>query len=402
MDISIILPSRNNLKYLQWSYAALRKNQGAHNVQICVADDASIDGTWDWCVQKMQEDYNFNAIKNAGPKRLGHTILYDKLVEEVAKYDICMIYHADMYLLPGALDAIDNHIEEGTIVSLTRIEPPLHPDGPEKVLLDFGTEPEHFKEQELLEIFDKEEFPWETKIPTKRKTEGIFAPWAFYKSDFLRIGGHDPLYLPQSKEDSDIFNRFGIAGIEFVQTWDGYVYHMTCRGSRFNPTITQVGKNSTEWEIQNNKSERNFRRKWGSAVKHDAYLKPIILPKYKVTVVIKGLPSLQLIETVEPLCSVLYVDKSLIQIYIKIEQPNTDYNLSERVVPIEQYNHEEVDGVIVYIDANAFTRQDFVALLELSSILKEQGEVGAFELFNMQIVVKDLKSYEDENVFLIK
>ena len=39
---------------------------------------------------------------------------------------------------------------EKTIVSLTRIEPPLHPDGPEKVLLDCGVEPEEFDEEKLL------------------------------------------------------------------------------------------------------------------------------------------------------------------------------------------------------------------------------------------------------------
>ena len=70
-----------------------------------------------------------------------------------------MIYHADMYLCPGALDAIEKHIKEKTIVSLTRIEPPLHPDGPEKVLLDCGIEPEEFDEDMLLtpirEIKDK-------------------------------------------------------------------------------------------------------------------------------------------------------------------------------------------------------------------------------------------------------
>ena len=67
----------------------------------------------------------------------------------------------------------------------------------------------------------------------KETTNGIFAPWAIYKDDFLAIGGHDPLYAPQSKEDSDIFNRFLLAGYKFVQTWEGFVYHMTCRGSRF-------------------------------------------------------------------------------------------------------------------------------------------------------------------------
>ena len=227
MKISLIQPGRNNLKYLKWSYDSIRKNQGKHEVEICVADDASTDGTWDWCLEMMDKDPLFKAYRNEGPDRLGHTILYDTLTNDVATKDIAMIYHADMYLCPGALDAIEREIKDGVIVSLTRIEPPLHPDGPEKVLLNCGVEPEEFKEQVVLD--------WVSKNSLVDKiTEGIFAPWAFYRKDFQEIGGHDPLYAPQSKEDSDIFNRFQLNGVKFKQVWDGFVYHMTCRGSRRN------------------------------------------------------------------------------------------------------------------------------------------------------------------------
>ncbi len=61
-----------------------------------------------------------------------------------------MIYHADMYALPGLDEEIDKHIKPGVVVSATRIEPPLHPDGPEKILMDFGIEPEEFLEDDLL------------------------------------------------------------------------------------------------------------------------------------------------------------------------------------------------------------------------------------------------------------
>ena len=91
--------------------------------------------------------------------------------------------------------------------------------------MDFGIEPEEFDEEALLKYCKNTEH--------KRVTEGIFAPWAFWKKDFQEIGGHDPLYAPQSKEDSDIFNRFQLNGIKFMQTWNGNDYHMTCRGSRF-------------------------------------------------------------------------------------------------------------------------------------------------------------------------
>ena len=83
MKISLIQPGRNNLKYLKWSYDSIRKNQGNHEVEICVADDASTDGTWDWCLEMMDKDPLFKALKWDGPKRVGHTILYDRLVNEV-------------------------------------------------------------------------------------------------------------------------------------------------------------------------------------------------------------------------------------------------------------------------------------------------------------------------------
>ena len=55
MKISLIQPGRNNLKYLKWSYDSIRKNQGEHDVEICVADDASTDGTWGWCLEMMDK-----------------------------------------------------------------------------------------------------------------------------------------------------------------------------------------------------------------------------------------------------------------------------------------------------------------------------------------------------------
>ena len=94
---------------------------------------------------------------------------------------------------------------------------------------DFGIEAEEFRERELLRFVDE----LDTGELGQETTQGIFAPWAIYKEDFLSIGGHDPLYAPQSKEDSDIFNRFVLNGYELIQTWKGFVYHMTCRGSRF-------------------------------------------------------------------------------------------------------------------------------------------------------------------------
>jgi|694.fasta_scaffold02536_11 glycosyltransferase involved in cell wall biosynthesis len=400
MKISIIQPSRNNLKYLKWSYDSIRKNQGNHLVEICVADDFSNDGTWEWCLSKMKEDSNFKAIRNNGPSRIGHTILYDKLINEVATHDICMIYHADMYLCPNALDEIQKYIGDKKIVSLTRIEPPLHPDGPEKVLSDWGTEPEDFNEDNFLNWFSSSFVP-----KNEQPTSGVFAPWAFMKSDFQEIGGHDKLFAPQSKEDSDIFNRFQLNGVQFIQTWGGYVYHMTCRGSRFNPTLTTPGTNSKEWEEQNLRSTRNFIRKWGHFVKHDEYMKPIIPSKYNIGFVVKNC-TLTSLSYLELFCDSIYTDttESEISKYISDEQKNTTFNLSERIFHVNEFERGTPQtDIVVYVDAGKLQNgsQELEIIQNLSQILdSEELEVGSYELGSLKVVVNIIKTYEKELIFI--
>jgi glycosyltransferase involved in cell wall biosynthesis len=398
MKISIIQPSRNNLKYLKWSYDAIRKNQGAHEVEICVADDFSDkDGTWDWCIEMMSKDPHFKAIRNEGPTRLGHTILYDRLVNEVASHDVCMIYHADMYLCPIALDEIERNIGPKKIVSLTRIEPPLHPPGPEKVLMDFGIEPEQFNENEFLEWFYREV----PKHHNKKYTNGVFAPWAFMKSDFQEIGGHDPLYAPQSKEDSDIFNRFQLNGVEFIQTWEGCVYHMTCRGSRFNPELTTPGKNSNEWEAQNIRSTRNFIRKWGHFCKHDSLMKPIIPSKYGIAFRIENCTQ-QLLNVLEPWCDRIYSDAEWMK-YITLEQINTEFDLRKRCHSLTDTDRYDYDDIIVEINGNKLTQQDFEYIQQLSEILDSSDLLNEFtqpgeqfELGNLKITIMNVQTYEKD------
>jgi glycosyltransferase involved in cell wall biosynthesis len=388
MKISLIQPSRNNLKYLKWSYGAIRKNQGYHEVEICVADDASTDGTWAWCQEMMEKDPHFKAILNDTGKRLGHTILYDRLINEVATNDIAMIYHADMYLCPGALDAIEQEIKPRTIVSLTRIEPPLHPDGPEKILRDFGVEPEEFKEEALLEFIN-------SRVPNDDITEGIFAPWAFYREDFQKIGGHDPLYAPQSKEDSDIFNRFLLDGVEFIQTWHGCVYHMTCRGSRRNTVdkAKNIYEDSPEWLAQNMRSTRNFIRKWGHFVKHDALMKPIVPPKYDIAFRVTN-PSLDLLHALEPWCSYINVgadSEELVEKYIQQEQPNTIIDLQNR---INVYDGDS--EIAIYINGNTFTQEDYQVIQQLSEIIQHSGSVGKFALGNLEISIQEMNQYQND------
>ena len=399
--ISFIQPSRNNLKYLKWSYNSIRKNLGYRH-EICWADDFSDDGTWEWMQKTAKKDGNIKIHRNEGPTRLGHTILYDTLVD-MATNDIVMIYHADMYACPKMDEAVLKHLERGKVVSATRIEPPLHPDGPEKILKDFGIEPEEFDEQGLLNFVSDHVGTREDET-----TRGIFAPWVIYKDDFQRIGGHDPLYAPQSKEDSDIFNRFVLAGYELKQTWKGLVYHMTCRGSRFkdgamrNPAgqVFMKGRESSEWLAQNLRSTRNFIRKWGHMVKHDELMHPIIPPKYDVGFKAYNC-DINMLRELEPWCSKIYLDlrnSDDMTKYKNEEQPNTDFNLGDKIKLYGSADLTEYHDIIVEFDCQKLTPQNFQTLVNLSDILKESGEVGEMELEIFKFYITSLDSYDGELV----
>ena len=386
--ISFIQPSRSNLKYLKWSYESIRKNLGYRH-EICMADDFSDDGTWEWMKEIAKKDQNVKIHRNNGPTRLGHTILYDTLVD-MSTNDIVMIYHADMYALPDMDTEVLKHIKPGVVVSATRIEPPLHPEGLEKVLMDFGIEPEEFKEQELLKWYS------EDYKPQQKTTEGIFAPWAIYKEDFQKIGGHDDLFAPQSKEDSDIFNRFILAGYEVVQTREGCVYHMTCRGSRFadgaqrNPMgdVTMVGRETDEWLLQNERSTRNFARKWSSYCLHDDYLKPYIQPKYDIGYVVKNC-DINGLRGLEPWSDGMFIDnESLVEHYIKEEQPNTQFDLTKRLT-------EKLDNdIIVDFDLSKLNQEEFEMLIILPEIIKDSGKVGEFTIGIFNIKINKIQTYE--------
>ena len=399
--ISFIQPSRNNLRYLKWSYNSIRKNLDPQH-EICWADDYSDDGTWEWMNEIKEKDPNVKIHRNEGPNRLGHTILYDTLVNDYATNDIVMIYHADMYACPGMDEAVLKHLEPGKVVSATRIEPPLHPDGPEKILKDFGIEPEEFKEQELLNFIDEY-----TNQAYHHSTIGIFAPWAIYKKDFQDIGGHDPLYAPQSKEDSDIFNRFVLAGYDLVQTWEGFIYHMTCRGSRFkdgalrNPAgqVFMKGRESTEWLEQNLRSTRNFIRKWGHMVKHDNMMYPIIPPKYDIGFIVRNC-DFSVLKELEPWCSTIYIEYTgVIESYIKEEQKNTEFNLKDK---IKHYiNQSKTDNdIIIEFDCNHLNANNFQTIVNLSEILQESGDIGIMEYDIFKFHIKSLKTYEKELILV--
>tara|TARA_R100000458_G_C8268715_1_gene243521 strand:- start:15 stop:1046 length:1032 start_codon:yes stop_codon:yes gene_type:complete len=337
--ITFVIPSRNNLEFLQLAYKSIRNLETIH--EILVLNDGSKDGTFEWIEETRKADDSLIAHHNLDTsKRVGIVGMFDKGIE-MAKTEIIFAFHADMVAAPDLDKYILEHLERGTVVSATRVEPPLHPPGPEKIIEDFGSEVEDF---DIDKFYDWARQP---KMGSGQVTEGIFAPWCMYKEDFLSIGGHDELFAPQSREDSDLFNRFQLNGYKLKQSWDALVYHFTSRGSRFNKHAGgDTMKDSPEWQKTNHKNVRNFIRKWGTNVQHDALMKPIITPKYDIGFVVKNC-SLDHLYTLEPWCSTIYSDARYLE-YICSEQPNTTYNLAKKVLPFDNEKHNDILIAVSY------------------------------------------------------
>ena len=141
--ITFVIPSRNNLEFLQLAYKSIRNLNTKH--EILVLDDASTDGTQEWI--DSLNDKDLITHHNPGPERIGIVGMFDKGIE-MARTEFIFAFHADMIAAPNLDENILKHLKKGTVVTATRVEPPLHPEGPEKIVKNFGIEPEEFDQGE--------------------------------------------------------------------------------------------------------------------------------------------------------------------------------------------------------------------------------------------------------------
>lgn len=388
--ITFVLPSRNNLEFLELAYDSIRLLDNKH--EVLILDDASTDGTNDWIKYKQKQDPNLICYSNPGPERIGIVGMFDKGIA-MANTEIIFAFHADMVASKDLDKNILKHLKPGVVVSATRVEPPLHPSGVEKITMDFGVEADQF---DFAKWYIESE-----KLKQDKTTEGIFAPWCMYKSDYLAIGGHDELFAPQSKEDSDLFNRFVLKGYQVIQSWDGLVYHFTSRGSRFNKHAGgSAGNNSKEWLYTTSKNARNFIRKWGHFVKHDEYMKPIIPHKYDIGFIVHKC-NLNLMANLEPWCSTLYTDDEmgvLEAAYYEQEQPHTKIDLKSKL-KVTKYNTPTND-IIVEFDATLLNQDAFIMLTQLPEIIADSGELGTFGLDIFKITINSLNTYENDLIHI--
>jgi glycosyltransferase involved in cell wall biosynthesis len=405
-SVTFIIPCRNNLKYLQQAVNSIEHYYSNYH-QIVILDDASNDGTWEW-ISSLNKSH-IKTYRNESSDRVGHTVLYDIGIS-LAETPIVTILHSDMVVTKDYVSNMLKNLTPLSVVSATRIEPPLHPPGPEKYVKNFGMEPEEFQLQ-----FDEFEKFVEVKQAENKDmvTNGIFAPWMLYKEDFRTMGGHDKLFAPMELEDSDIFNRFHLCDYKLIQSRDAFVYHMTCRGSRFKDgieiekeiplpdgTIWYKPKDSKEYlELRQNKF-KEWWRKWHTDVLHDELMMPIVPNRYDTTFVVHNSYP-QLLGALEPWCDRLYVDCNY-QWYVDEEQNETMFDISDKIHSIG----DEMKGDIqIMFDGSKITNENFTSFIKnIPFIIQQTDSVGSFEwdifqlhIFNLR--TKDMVTPFFKNVF---
>src|SRR6056300_222461 len=396
--ITFVIPCRSNLPYLQQAVGSIEEHYGDKH-DVVILDDASDDNSWDWITQYSEGKDNIITYRNDSGDRVGHTVLYD-VGFKLAKTPIVSILHSDMVVTPNYVQHMLKQLKPMSVVSATRIEPPLHPPGPEKYVQNFGLEVSEFSEQKenfLKFVSHKEE------ENNGRVTSGIFAPWMMYKEDFVSIGGHDFLFAPMELEDSDIFNRFYLNGYELIQSRDAFVYHMTCRGSRFKDgieiekeiplpdgTIWYKPKDSEEYTILRQHKFREWWRKWHCDVLHDDLMMPIVPKRYDTGFVVSNCNT-QLLSVLEPWCDTIFVDCEY-DAYTSFENPKSEYDISKRVYSI---NSDITNNIEIRFDATKLTQQHFTEFIKkLPFIIEETNSIGSFDWDIFQINIKSLKTID--------
>lgn len=360
--ITYCIPCKNNLRYLKGSIQSIKENSLVE-CEVVVYLDANEDGAKQWLI-----DNGVRYIENTDKEPKGIAYAYNRCIE-AAKSDVVCMFHADMYMGKGFDVNLLKHLKPKTVIAATRIEPPLHPAGKEKIVENFGMYPEDFKKSE----FDV--YVQNLNIKNKDVTSrGIFAPWLTYRSELMEIGMHDEK-LHSYYEDSDIFQRMLLNGCKMIQSWDSLVYHFTCRGGQFQDGIEKV-TSDPKFHQMKDRSARHYIRKWGSWIQNDEYQHPILFPNIDIGFVVKA-KTIPFLRAVEPWAKKIYIDDlSLVKSYISSENGTSTTDLMKKVMT-DTAEDQIYHSVVLFFSEEDFTKslhENMYVIQNISSIVRDSFE----------------------------
>ncbi|HAG16737.1 MAG TPA: hypothetical protein DCG69_09520 [Bacteroidales bacterium] len=243
---SIIIPTWNNLEYLQLCLYSLRKNSTFNN-QIILAINEGTDGTLEWV--EAQQDIDFIHSKT----NMGVSFAVNACRQAV-KADYIVYMNDDMYVYPEWDKMLLNEIRslntDYFFLSSSLVEPQKN-NNPNyiSVIRNYGTSVETFDEEKLLsEQNDFEITNWQGSS---------WPPNVVHKNIWDLVGGYSLEFYPGFYSDPDFSMKLCKAGVrEFYGVGKSKVYHFGERTTRKMKKNDQVNRGSVL-----------FLQKWGMTAK---------------------------------------------------------------------------------------------------------------------------------------
>ena len=382
--------ARNEINHIKLLMKSLEVNLSTKEHEIIIFIDSDNQGTFEWLKTQKTVFPNLKILRNHLPICYGYALNINEMIKQAAN-PIVSYLQSDMVVCKDYDLGILKHIKPNTFLCSTRIEPPIHPGGPEKIVYDFGLDPTSFNLEAFTEFAEKHK---EDKV-----TEHYFAPFSMYKDVWLSIGGHDTQFR-RSREDSDALIRLVLNNTKIEQTWLSLVYHFTCTSSRgldwFNQNNTQAQEKAKKQSLADMFELSRFFKQWG-AFSHDTSTKQKF---YQISAKILGndIP-VHIFSNLERFFSKVYVEDLTIvnklQEFYDYQQtvandlfnmPNKEWeeygyminqtSASSRIYPIG--NTEEDDIVITFQGNQEALEYTEEFLLYLQKII-DQTEEGVFE-----------------------
>ena len=189
-----------------------------------------------------------------------------------------------------------------------------------------------------LNSLDKEKF-YNLPLEEELQDGGSQLFLGCYKEDYIGIDGHTfQLFC----EDDDFHLRCDIAGLE-RKVSPAQVYHF----------VSKTSRTTNDYQAIEQQSNINFVKKWGfrSSIYNVVYKKSVI-----------------------------------------IHNSNPHQQLEQALYP--WFNGGQ--DIIVEVDGGVFNQDDFGIIQQLNDIVKENGEIGTFELGNLKITINSMDEYQND------
>lgn len=237
-DLSILIPTWNNLDCLQHCLASLHRNLGS-SVEIVLHINDGSDGTLEWV--REQGIAHTHTVQNVG---ICHAM---NLARSRAHGRYLMYLNDDMFVCPGLdkrlLERAEAFTRDGIahfMISGTLIEG-RESGNDSAIVADYGSDWASFREADLIR-----------DLPLLSKPDWTGATWPplLLPADTWDIvGGFSIEFSPGMYSDPDLSMKLWHMGCRhFLGVGDALVYHFASRSTK---------------RIRHNKGRRQFLHKWG-------------------------------------------------------------------------------------------------------------------------------------------